>query len=99
MNFRTNHISGFVSAFILIILFYFIAHGLMLIDIIDDGVFAINRVFIGFYQWMYVLPLLYYSAQKGSKEFLVGLRKGAIVLSLLNIALILWIFIDPSRFM
>ncbi|OMF21162.1 hypothetical protein BK133_28875 [Paenibacillus sp. FSL H8-0548] len=43
-----------------LVIFYFAAHGLMLITIIDDGVFAINRAFIGFYQWVYLVPVMIY---------------------------------------
>lgn len=35
-----------------------VTHILMLIQIIDDGDFTISRVFIGFHQWFYLLPLI-----------------------------------------
>gem|GEM_PF-7031798 len=45
--------------FIFLAFFYLIIHGLMLINLIDDGFFAINKVLIGFYQWIYLTPLIF----------------------------------------
>lgn len=69
-----------------------------MIDIIDDAVFYIGRLFIGFIQWVYVIPLLYYAKSKVSKSFLVGLCSGAILLTLLNAGLIIRILTNPSGF-
>ena len=51
-----------------------VSHILMLIQIIDDGDFTISRVFIGFYQWFYLLPLIIHrkNKMKSYKGFLVG---------------------------
>jgi hypothetical protein len=83
--------------FIYIVAFYLITHGLMLINIIDDGIFAINRVFIGFYQWVYLLPLIIY-LKKQRKSSSKGFIFGGLSISGLNIALIIWILLDPSKF-
>lgn len=60
--------------FVYLIVFYFVAYGLMLIDVIDDGVFAINKVFIGFYHWIYLIPLIIYLKKKMKpfRGYLVG---------------------------
>jgi hypothetical protein len=86
----------FMLAFLYLIIFYFVTHGLMLINIIDDGVFIINRVFIGFYQWIYLLPLMIYLKKKGIS--FRGYLIGGLVISSINIVLIIWILLDPSKF-
>jgi hypothetical protein len=82
--------------FVYIVVFYFVTHGLMLVNVIDDGVFVINRVFIGFYQWIYLIPLIIYlkKQMKSFKGFIVG----GLSITGLNIALIIWILLDPSKF-
>jgi hypothetical protein len=82
--------------FVYIVIFYFVTYGLMLVNVIDDGVFAVNRVFIGFYQWIYLIPLIIYFKKK-MKSF-KGLIVGGLSLTGLNIALIIWILLDPSKF-
>jgi len=86
---------SFCLAFIYIIAFYFGAYGLMLVDIIDDGVFTYNHVFVGFYQWLYLIPLIY--LKKKNKPFR-GYLIGGICITCLNIALFVWIILDPSTF-
>ncbi len=68
----------------------------MLINVIDDGVFAINRVFIGFYQCIYLIPLIicFKKKMKSYKGFIVG----GLSISGLNIVLIIWILLDPGKF-
>ncbi|GKU79982.1 hypothetical protein [Paenibacillus sp. L3-i20] len=89
-------ILSFGLTFIYVIVFYFGAYGLMLIDIIDDGVFTYNHVFVGFYQWVYLLPFIMYLKKKNRsyKGYLIG----GICVSCLNIALFVWIIVDPSTF-
>ena len=87
---------NFGLTFVCVIIFYFVTHGLMLINIIDDGVFTINRVFIGFYQWVYLIPLMVYL--KKEKKSYRGYFVGGLFISALNIALFIWILLDPSKF-
>lgn len=89
-------LSSFILTFIYVIVFYFGAYGLMLINIIDDGFFILNHAFVGFYQWLYLLPLIIYLKKRNRvyKGYLIG----GICVTCLNIALIIWILLDPSTF-
>ncbi|WP_078546637.1 hypothetical protein [Litchfieldia alkalitelluris] len=83
-------------SFIFIIVFYLLSYVLMLLNIIDDGIFSLNRVFIGFYQWIYLIPIYFILKKKG--RYVKGLLIGGVSITLLNIGLIVWILIDPSNF-
>lgn len=82
--------------FVYLIIFYWVTHGLMLIQIIDDGVFVFSRVFTGFLHWIYLIPLIVYlrKKQKPFKGFIIG----GLLISMLNTAFIIWIILDPSTF-
>lgn len=87
---------GFTAAFIFFSIFLTIFYFLM--TKIDEIFFVIS-VFSGFYQWLYVIPLVSILKEKPKyKEFAKGFLVGAIVITLLNIALIIWMFVEPSRF-
>lgn len=87
---------SFGLAFLYLIIFYIVTYGMMLIDIIDDGVFTYNHLFIGFYQWFYLIPLIIYLKMKN--RIFGGYLLGGICISGLNIALFIWIALDPDTF-
>lgn len=89
-------ILSFGLTFIYVIVLYAAAYGLMLVDIIDDGVFTYNHLFVGFYQWIYLIPLIIYLKKKNRK--FGGYLSGGTCISGLNIALFFWIALDPSTF-
>lgn len=87
---------SFGLAFIYLIVFYAASYGLMLMDIIDDGVFTYNHLFVGFYQWLYLMPIIIYLKRK-NRTF-GGYLAGGLCISGLNILLFIWIVLDPSTF-
>lgn len=95
-----SYVKGFIYSIAIFIAFVVIYH-LLAIDgfVIDDGVFIVSRVFLGFIQWIYALPLyLYWKKREKSIDTSKGFLTASFIISLLNIGLILWIILDPSKF-
>lgn len=95
-----SYVKGFISSLAIFIAFVVIYH-LLSIDsfLIDDGVLTVSRVFLGFIQWIYALPLyLFLKRRVKSINVSKGFLKASIIISLLNTGFILWIMLDPSTF-
>lgn len=84
-------------SFVFVILFYLSAYLIIMVwELIEDDIFFYNHFLVGFYQWIYTLPLILYLRKRRKPYF--GFLIGGITLTLLNIGLFVWIFIDPSFF-
>ncbi|MBO8170905.1 MAG: hypothetical protein H0Z33_03330 [Bacillaceae bacterium] len=69
---------------------------MMHIGMIDDGVFTVQRVFIGFYQWIYLMPLIGYLVIRQRR--VTGVLIRSLLITAFNFILIVWILIDPGMF-
>lgn len=86
-----------ISSFVFVVLFWLTAYFIIMeLKLIEDDIFFYNHFLVGFYQWAYTLPIIIYLKRRG--KVYLGFLIGGIVLTLLNLSLFLWIFIDPSFF-
>ena len=82
---------------VFVALFYYSAYLVFMVwDLLEDDIFFYNHFLVGFYQWLYTLPLILFLRRK--KQLYGGFVIGGILLTLLNIAFIVWVFLDPSFF-
>ncbi|MCP8615954.1 hypothetical protein [Salirhabdus salicampi] len=91
---------GMLISILVFICFVVLYHVLSINSfIIDDGVLTVSRVFLGFIQWVYVLPLLFVLKRRNvHRRFINGFLLSAFFISLANVGLFVWMIIDPSQF-
>lgn len=93
-----NTVVGFFIGIGLLPLFYLISYGLMRVDIIDDGVFIVNHIFVGLWQWIYLVPIIFIAKRRINKNSLIGLFISGCFLTIVNILFVVYVFMNPDQF-